>query len=336
MSLQPTRDFTIPALTVEVARAAFPDGNGYMRLREELGTIFTDDVFEALYPRRGQPAEAPWRLAVVTLLQFAERLTDRQAADAVRSRIDWKYLLGLELTDTGFHYSVLCEFRNRLIEGQAEGLLFERLLQLFQARGVLKGRGKQRTDSTHIVAAVRKLSRLELVAETLYHALDVLAQLAPEWLPQAILPEWFERYGQRPTSYRLPRKETEQLLLAEQIGGDGWHLLRQIWHGAAPAYMHTVPAVESLRQIWLQNFYFDGAGLHWREEDNCPPYAKRLISPYDHEARLCQKRQTYWHGYKVHVTETCEADTPNPIIQVETTKATEQDTMAVARLCTIR
>ena len=115
MSLQPTQDFTIPEVTVQVVRAAFPKGNDCMRLREELGTVFTDEAFAALYPRRGQPAEAPWRLALVTLLQFAERVTDRQAADAVRSRIDWKYLLGLELTDTGFDYSVLCEFRCRLI-----------------------------------------------------------------------------------------------------------------------------------------------------------------------------------------------------------------------------
>lgn len=135
-----------------------------MRLRDELGTTFKGEAFAALYPRRGQPAEAPWRLALlVTLLQFAERLTNRQAVDAVRSRIDWKYLLGLELTDKGFHYSVMCEFSCRLLESGAEALLFEQLLTLFKARGLLKEWGKQRTDSTHIIAAVRKLSRVELV-----------------------------------------------------------------------------------------------------------------------------------------------------------------------------
>ena len=163
MSLQPTQDFTIPELTMQVAHAAFPKGNDYMRLREELGTISRDTPFAALSPRRGQPAEAPWRLALVNLMQFAERLTERQAADAVRSRINLKFVLGLELTDTGFHYSVLCEFRCRLLECGAEALLFEQLLTLFKARGLLKERGKQRTDSTHIIAAVRKLSRVELV-----------------------------------------------------------------------------------------------------------------------------------------------------------------------------
>lgn len=110
MSLQPTQDFTIPELTLQVAHATSPTGSDYMRLRDELGTIFTDDAFATLYPRRGQPAEVSWRQALVTLLQFSERLTDRQAADGVRSRIDCKYLHGLELTDKGFHYSALCEF----------------------------------------------------------------------------------------------------------------------------------------------------------------------------------------------------------------------------------
>jgi transposase len=166
-------------------------------------------------------------------MQFGEKLTDRQAADAVRGRLDWKYALGLELSDPGFHFSVLCEFRDRLLAGQAEHLLFETLLKLFQTRSWLKERSRQRTDSTHILAAVRKLNRVELVGETLYHALDVLAQVAPDWLKAQAQPEWFERYSQRPTSFRLPRTEAEQLALAEQMGRDGWHLLSQVWSAAA-------------------------------------------------------------------------------------------------------
>ncbi len=228
----------------------------------------------------------------------------------MRSRIDLKYLLGLELTDKGFHYSVLCEFRCRLIEGGAEALLFEQLLTLSKARGLLQERSKQRTDSTHIIAAVRKLSRVELMAETLYHALDVLAQVAPDWLQPVLQAEWFERYSQRPTSYRMPRKEADQVRLAEQVGRDGWHLLQQVWLDAAPGYLRTLPAVESMRQIWLQNFYVDDEALRWCEEQNCPPCSKRIISPYEHEARLCQKKQTYWHGHKVHLTETVRRTPP--------------------------
>ena len=126
MCLRPLPVPPIPEETARVAQTAFPHGNPYLRLRDEFGTLFEDADFAALFPTRGQPAEAPWRLALVTVLQFAEGLSDRRAADAVRGRIDWKYLLGLELTDPGFDASVLCEFRSRLVAGGQEALLFEK------------------------------------------------------------------------------------------------------------------------------------------------------------------------------------------------------------------
>jgi transposase len=112
MSLKPTPVGSILELTSYVARAAFPDGNPYLSVRDALGTFYDDQRFAGLFPDRGRPAETPWRLALVTVLQFAEGLSDRQAADAVRGRIDWKFALGLELTDPGFDFSVLCEFVN--------------------------------------------------------------------------------------------------------------------------------------------------------------------------------------------------------------------------------
>ena len=165
MSLQPHPILPVPDTTAVVAKAAFPNGNIYLQLRDDLGTISDDTLFATFYPHDGQPAVTPWRLALVTVLQFAENLPDRQAADAVRSRIDWKYLLGLELTDPGFDYSVLCEFRARLITADAVDLLLDRMLQVLQAKGVLKHR-RQRTDSTcaasrgtGIPAASRKNSK---------------------------------------------------------------------------------------------------------------------------------------------------------------------------------
>src|SRR4051795_5150162 len=155
MALQPRPIPPVPDDTARVARAAFPKGNPYLRLRDELGTVFSDHDFADLYPRRGQPALPPWRLSRVAVLQFRENLSDRQAADAVRARIDWKYLLGLELTDPGFDFSVLSEFRARLLAGDAEERLLERLLARCQALGLLKGRGRQRTDATHVLASVR-------------------------------------------------------------------------------------------------------------------------------------------------------------------------------------
>src|SRR4028119_1401483 len=127
MSLQPLSSRDIPEMTSLVARAAFRKGNLYMRLRDELGTLYTDEDFAHLFPSRGQPALPAWRLALVTVMQFLENLPDRQAADAVRARIDWKYALGLELSDPGFHYSVLSEFRDRLVQGKAEHLLLDKI-----------------------------------------------------------------------------------------------------------------------------------------------------------------------------------------------------------------
>src|ERR687885_1545355 len=127
MSLPPPSSYSIPEQTRRVARAAFPKGTLCLRLHDELGTIFQDQDFADLFPPQGQPALAPFRLALITVLQFVEGLSDRTAADAVRGRIDWKYLLCLELDDPGFDFSVLCEFRTRLVEHGAERRLFDRL-----------------------------------------------------------------------------------------------------------------------------------------------------------------------------------------------------------------
>ena len=223
MSLAPEPTLNVPEHTAEVARAAFPRGNRYMQMRDVLGTMYRNDQFADLYPNVGQPAEAPWRLALVTIMQFTENLTDRQAAEAVRGRIDWKYALGLELTDAGFDFSILSEFRTRLIAGGAEEQLLTQMLALFVDRGLLKARGAQRTDSTHIVAAVRELNRLEIVGETLHHTLNVLAQVAPAWLQDQVSAEWFLRYGQRFSDYRLPKEPNNRQTLAITIGCDGYH-----------------------------------------------------------------------------------------------------------------
>ena len=186
MSLTPSTLEPVPAQTVLVARAAFPKGNLYLALRDELGTLFEDTDFAELFSRRGYPAVTPWRLALITIMQFLENLSDRQTAEAVRSRIDWKYLLGLELTDSGFDYSVLSGFRSRLVGGEQQTLLLERLLERFREKKLLKVRGTQRTDSTHVLAAIRVLNRLELVTETMRAALNEIATSAPAWLTEVV------------------------------------------------------------------------------------------------------------------------------------------------------
>jgi transposase len=183
MSLRPHPGSQVPKETARVARAAFPKGNPYLTLRDELETIYADSLFAALFPKRGRPAEAPGLLALVMVLQFAEGLSDRQAAEAVHSRIDWKYLLGLELVDPGFDFSVLSEFRDRLLVGGLEQRVLDELLDRFRKRGLLKERGKQRTDSTHVQAEVRNLNRLECVGEAMRSALNSTLAIW-EWSPR--------------------------------------------------------------------------------------------------------------------------------------------------------
>ncbi len=249
MSLCPHEPAPVPIETARIAHAAFPAGNPYLRLRDQWGSVFVDTQFAHLFPQRGQPAEAPWRLALVTLFQFAEDLSDRQAADAVRARLDWKYALSLELTDPGFDHTVLSEFRSRLVNGDEEHLLFDTLLEQCRQHGLLKARGRQRTDSTHVLAAVRALNRLELVRETLRHALDTLAIIHPDWLQAHAQAEWVERYGRRSDEYRLPKGKPGQQTLADQIGQDGAMLLHAVYVGDAPPWLHEVPAVAVLRCV---------------------------------------------------------------------------------------
>jgi transposase len=329
MSLRSPLGYCLPEETARVARAAFPRGNPYLRLYDALGPIFHNPDFADLYSAVGQPAEDPAPLALVTLFQFAEGLTDRQAADAVRARIDWKFCLCLPLEDQGFDASVLVEFRARLLAGGAEQRLFEAVLTCLKEQGFVKARGKQRTDSTHVLAAIQVLNRLECVGETLRHALNVLATVAPTWLQGWAPVAWFDRYGQRLQEYRLPKGREERERLAAQIGADGRRLLAQLDGPTAPAGLGHLPAVRVLRRVWLEQYYADEP-IRWRRAEDLPPAAIMISSPYDVEARFCVKRETAWTGHKVHLTETCDDDTPNVITDVATTPATTTDYEATA------
>lgn len=222
MTLHAQKQWTIPRETIRVAQAAFPKGNIYMTMYEKLGQLYEDEDFQELYPARcGQSALSPARLALITVMQFSEGLSDRQAAEAVASRIDWKYVLGLELTNSGFDHTVLKEFRKRLLAGGKERQLLDLMLSKLQEQKLLKSRGKQRTDSTHVLGAIRKLNRLELVGETLRHTLNELANVAPQWLLGIVSQDWFDRYGIPFERYRLPKNKSEQTDLALTIGVDG-------------------------------------------------------------------------------------------------------------------
>jgi hypothetical protein len=228
----------------------------------------------------------------------------------VRGRIDWKYALGLELSDSGFDHTVLTGFRQRLIDHGLEEKVLDLLLARLSDLGVLKAGGRQRTDSTHVLATVRSVNRLEFLAETLRAALEALAAAVPDWLATRIDAEWVTRYGARMDSYRLPKGDDKRTTIAVQVGTDGFRLLEAIHAADAPVWLREIPAVVIVRTVWIKQYHRtindDIQEVAWREEKDLPPSRERICSPYDTDARYATKRSSGWEGYKVHLTETCD------------------------------
>ena len=328
MSMQPQDIPAIPEDTRDVALAAFPKGNVYLQMREQLGIIYQDHDFCDLFSQRGQPAESPWRLVLVCIMQFMDNLSDRQAAEAVRARIDWKYVLSLPLKDAGFDFSVLSEFRTRLLSAEKESELLTLFLVRLKEKGLLKTHHKQRTDSTHVLAAIRTLNRLELLGETFRAALNSLSVAAPEWLSEHMEEVWFERYMRRVENYRLPKADSKREALGSEIGSDGFILMSDVYARSAPPWLRQLPAVETLRQVWIQQFYAPEHGsdrVKWRKLKDMPTSGYSIHSPYDLEARYSNKRSTDWVGYKAHITEVCDEGSPRLITHVHTTNGAVPD-----------
>ncbi|ADI10227.1 hypothetical protein SBI_07107 [Streptomyces bingchenggensis BCW-1] len=318
-----------------------------VRVRDQLGELFGDVQFAVGFGVRGRPGWSPGRLALVTVFQMAENLTDRQAAEQVRLRLDWKYALGLGLGEPGFDASVLCEFRARVIEHGLEEKVLDLLLAAVREKGLVMAGGRQRTDSTHVLAAVRDLNRLELAGESVRAAVESLSTTAPEWLAAVIdVPGWSGRYGRRIDSWRLPSSATRRAALAVDYGRDAFALLGAVHHPSAPPWLRELEAVQVLRMVVLQNYtrtVTTGSGrevVKRREadKDGLPPGRVRLTSPYDTDARFSRKDHggLGWMGCKLHISETCTPTGPsagpeggnggpNLITNVATTDATVTD-----------
>jgi transposase len=290
-----------------------------VQVRDRLGQWLGDEEFAAVSGIRGRPGWSPSRLALVTVLQRVEDLTDRQAAEAVRTRIDWQYLLGLPLDDPGFDHTVLAEFRSRVADGGLEQVVLDALLVRLAAGGLVKAGGKQRTDSTHVIAAVAALSRLELAGEAVRAAVEVLAAAHPDWVAQRIcVAGWTRRYGTPMTSWRPPASPAKRDELAIAYARDGYALLEAVYDPSAPGWLRELPAVDVLRRVLLQNYTRTITGgkevIKRREKepegDGLPPGHARIASPYDTDARWGVKREEFWLGYKLHITETCDDAPP--------------------------
>lgn len=317
-------------------------------VRDELGELFADEQFVSAFAGRGPQGWSPGRLLLVTVLQAVEGLTDRQAAEAVRDKLSWKYALGLELSDAGFDASVLSEFRTRLVTHGLQTRVLDLLVARLVEAGLLKAGGKQRTDSTHVLAAVRLLNQVELVGETVRACLESIAAADPQWVATVLDASWQDRYAARIDSWRMPSSKTKRVALGNDFARDGRALLHAVCHPSSPPWLGELPAVDVLRRVLVQytKVTTDRAGqevitLRDADTDGLPPGRSRIVSPYDIDARWGGKRDLTWCGYKLHVSESCDAEAtrptaggdqapeqpPNLITNVATTDAAVPDTV---------
>jgi transposase len=236
LSLRPRSGEQVPPLTAQVARASNPGGTTAIWVRDRLDGLWSDEDFTDWYPRDGRPGLSPAQLATVCVLQFLLGLSDRQAAEAVRCRIDFKYAMALELDDPGFHHSVLADFRDRLAEGDRADRLLDLALARLKEAGLVRERTTQRTDSTHVLAAVRDLTRLELITEAVRAALEEVAGISPHLLDELVDEDWGLRYG-RPV--RLSKNPTKPKTRILATGNDAVRLLEA--HPVAQVLLGQVP-----------------------------------------------------------------------------------------------
>lgn len=313
MSLKVQPPWPMPCETAAVGKALLKADSAYRLIGDQLFGQFSEQDYADLYSLEGKPGISPVILAFVTVFQFMEKLPDRQAAESLRMRIDWKYALHLPLTYEGFDFSVLSEFRDRLIEHEAEGRVFETLVQAFRAMGLIKARGKQRTDSIAMLTKVRRLSRLELVVETLRLVVGALVKADREWSEEIIPPSWEGRYGERFVMQRYSEKEWQDY--ETHIGEDGQWLLTRLERGGAPADLKGLPEVQVLRTVWAQQFREAQGKMVYQELKKYDGHTQ-IQTPHDPEARYSRKRRAEWVGDKVQLTETDDAGYPHLITDI--------------------
>lgn len=298
MSLQPHELPPIPEETAQLAQRMVGH-SPYVRMGTLLGAVFEDADFTAVYPPVGTTGMAPWRLALLVVIQYLEQCSDLGVMQALPGRIDWKYVLRMPVDAAAPDPSVLTDFRQRLVAHGQERLLFDLLVDHLRQAGFLQETKRQRTDAAAILAKVKRLQRVEVVWKTVARVLDLLASEAPELLAPVCDPVWYDRYD--PQWWKVPPTEAARQELAEAIGHDGQRVLSAI---PADHWLWQTPSIQGLVQIWAQQYRIDATGLHWRTKDELPAAEELLQSPVDPEARFGRKREETWVGYTAQVTET--------------------------------
>lgn len=310
----------IPEETRRLVEPLLSPDSVYRLVGNEVEQIISDEDFVGMYAEEGRPAVNPVVLALVSVFQFLEKLPDRAAAEAAVMRLDWKYALRQELTWTGFHYSDLCNFRRRLLEHGQEWVVFERLVVYLRERGYIKGRGKQRTDSTKIIGLVARLSRLELVWETIRVTVRALVDADVSWVRKQLPVSFVDNYSKRRWDFRLSKAEIQQQM--GEAGQEGYWLLDQVEaHGSGE--LKALAEVRQLGRVLEEQFTRGEDG----EAAPRPPGESKgdvITSPHDPDARYGKKGGHGWVGYKLQVTETT-GDECSFITDVEIVPAMRQD-----------
>jgi transposase len=268
MSMKPQGLEPIPEETVQIVRNALRKGSSITNLRDALGPTYDDEPFAHLFPKQGRKAEAPWRLALITVFQFMEGLSDRQAAEMVSNRLDWKYALSLSVEEEGPDFSTLSDFRQHLTDAGAQDVVLEPILHIARERGLLKAGGKQRTDATYVLATVRQLHRIESVGEAIRATLNALAEQeeGEAWLLSWVTPDWFDRYVHLFELTRFPKAQSQRAALIAQMGADMSQLLQALSHASTPAVLRALSQVQALRQIFEQHYELREGRARWRDE----------------------------------------------------------------------
>lgn len=328
MSLKMEFPKAIPDDTCQVVEPLLSKDNLYRLIGQEIEHMLDETVLAEMYDAEGRPAINPIVLTLVTVFQFLEKLPDRLAAEMAVMRLDWKYALRQPLRWSGFHYADLCNFRKRLLKHGQEHVAFEQVVKYLRERGYIRAGGKQRTDSTHIVGAVMRLSRLELVWETLRVALSALVNADAPWTLRVLPASFVTTYSARQQDYRLNQEEVTQAL--RQTGQDGNWLLDQV-KLQARADLQELPEMVQLRRVWDEQFTRQADGsTHPR-----PPGAMGgdvINSPHDPEVRYGDKGSRNWVGYKLQVTETADPGAARFITDIAVTSTVEQDNESLTKL----
>ena len=327
MSMQTPFAAEIPEETRRLVEPLLAGDSVYLLVGNEIDQIVSDEDFLDMYATEGRPAVNPVVLTLVSIFQFLEKLPDRAAAEAVVMRLDWKYALRQELTWTGFHYSDLCNFRKRLLDHGREWVVFERLVAYLRERGYIKGRGKQRTDSTKIIGLVSRLSRLELIWETIRLTVRALVDTNESWVRKHLPVSFVENHSQRRWDFRLSIDKIRQRM--GEAGQEGYWLLAQV-EAQGSKELKAMPEVKQLRRVLEEQFI---RGEDGTTKPRPPGQAKGdvITNPHDPEVRYGYKGGQGWVGYKLQVTETADEDA-RFITDVEIVPAMRQDNQCLAAI----